>query len=191
MRIKKAKARISLWMNRLLSRGGILVLIKLVLESLPVYWTSIMAIPRGVMDKIRRLSFKYLWSKGVHLVKWAAIAAPKEMGGWGLKNLHLFSRALAGKILWHLTQRNSLWEHVTCSKYMSYLSIVNWFKYPAKFSKGSLVWKVLVENFPLVGDFVVWKIGDERQVRLREDPWLGAGNLFRLSKPLLLHLREA
>jgi len=31
---------------------------------------------------------------------------------------------------------------------------------PIKSSKGSIVWKALVEAFPVVGDWVVWKIGD-------------------------------
>ena len=106
-------------MNRLLSRGGRLVLIKLVLESLPVYWNSIMAIPRGVMDKIRRLSFKYLWSKGVHLVKWVAIAAPKEMGGWGLKDLNLFGKTLAVNSLWNFFSKESLWKHILLQKYIA------------------------------------------------------------------------
>jgi hypothetical protein len=52
------------------------------------------------------------------------------------------------------------------------------------------VWKALVEAFPLVGDWVVWKIGDGKKVRVGEDPWLGAGNYFRLSPPLIQSLRN-
>jgi hypothetical protein len=48
----------------------------------------------------------------------------------------------------------------------------------------------LIEAFPLVGEWVVWKIGDEKKVRVGEDPWLGAGNSFRLSMPLILSLRN-
>jgi hypothetical protein len=50
--IRKVEARIAIWVNRLLSRGGRLVLIKAVLEGIPVYWNSIDAIPKGVLDKI-------------------------------------------------------------------------------------------------------------------------------------------
>jgi hypothetical protein len=31
------------------------------------------------------------------LASWKKLAAPKENGGWGLKNLFLFSKALAAK----------------------------------------------------------------------------------------------
>ena len=60
--IHKVEVRISVWTNKLLSRGGRLVLIKSVLEGIPVYWNSIAVIPKGILDKIHRLSFKYLWS---------------------------------------------------------------------------------------------------------------------------------
>jgi hypothetical protein len=56
--IKKVEAKISIWVNRLLSRGGRLVLLKSVLESIPVYWNSIVAIPRGVLKKITQNKFQ-------------------------------------------------------------------------------------------------------------------------------------
>jgi hypothetical protein len=76
------------------------------------------------------------------------------------------------------------------SKYFPNLSVIEWFRQPKKSSKGSIVWKDMVEAFPLVGDWVVWKIGDKKKVRVGEDPWLGAGNYFRLSLPLILSLRN-
>jgi hypothetical protein len=94
--IRKVEARIAIWVNRLLSRGGRLVLIKEVLEGILVYWNSIAAIPKGILDHIRRIRFFFLWvgqnsPGGTHLASWNSIALPKEMGGWGLKNIRLFS----------------------------------------------------------------------------------------------------
>jgi hypothetical protein len=45
--------------NRLFSTGGRLVLLKVVLEIIPVYLNSIAAIPNGVLKKIHELSFQY------------------------------------------------------------------------------------------------------------------------------------
>ena len=51
------------WSHRWLSRGGKLVLIKSVLEALPVFWMHFW-IPVGIIEKIRKLCFKFLWSCG-------------------------------------------------------------------------------------------------------------------------------
>eukprot|EP01018_Ginkgo_biloba_P004985 Gb_28741 [translate_table: standard] len=40
--------------------------------------------------------------EGIPLVKWQTMATPKSLGGWGLKNIHLFGRASAAKSVWRL-----------------------------------------------------------------------------------------
>jgi hypothetical protein len=102
--IAKFEKRIGLWCHRWLSLGGRFVLLKSVLESLPVYWLAVAIIPTFVLNRIRQLMFNFLWSgsgarEHIHLCKWEIIAKPKSYGGWGVRNLHLFSRALAGEYL--------------------------------------------------------------------------------------------
>jgi hypothetical protein len=41
----------------------------------------------------------------------------------------------------------------------------------------------------MVGNWIVWKIGDGSRVRVGEDPWLGVGDNFRLLEPLHQLLR--
>jgi hypothetical protein len=36
---------------------------------------------------------------GIPLVKWTQIAMLKQMGGWGVKNIFCFTKALVAKIL--------------------------------------------------------------------------------------------
>jgi hypothetical protein len=62
------------------------VLVKVVLESILVYWMSIAHIPKGILDKIRKKCFSFLWvgkreKKGIPLVKWSRVANLKEVGG--------------------------------------------------------------------------------------------------------------
>jgi hypothetical protein len=75
------------------------------------------------------------------------------------------------------------------SKYFPSLSISDWFREPLKSTKGSIVWKALVQAFPLVGKWTVWHIKNGEKVRLGEDPWLGDGNNYKLSQPLLQFLK--
>ena len=58
---KKIESKISMWTNRFLSRGRKLVLLKFMLQSIPVYWESISYIPKGILAKIRKKILSFLW----------------------------------------------------------------------------------------------------------------------------------
>jgi hypothetical protein len=46
------------------------------------------------------------------------IARPKIYGGWGLKNMDMFGRALAAKSLWRCLTKDGLWNKVVKDKYI-------------------------------------------------------------------------
>jgi hypothetical protein len=99
---KKFDARISNWSHRWLSLGGRVILVKSVLESIPVYWLSLANIPKCTLNNIRRRMFNFLWTgnklkEGVHLISWKKLAKPKKVGGWGIKNIFIFGKALSSK----------------------------------------------------------------------------------------------
>jgi hypothetical protein len=52
------------------------------LKAIPIYWHSLVFIPKGILEKIKKMSFRFLWSgkkesEGISLVKWQPIAKPK------------------------------------------------------------------------------------------------------------------
>jgi len=68
---------------------------------------SLARIPKGILEKIRKICSKFLWEgtqEKVVLpwVKWAPLVVPKTLGGWGVKNIFLFSKALDEKLVWRL-----------------------------------------------------------------------------------------
>ena len=58
--VAKVEKRIKHWSFQWLSKGGKLILIKSVLEAIPVYWMHFW-IPLGIIEKIRKLCFKFIW----------------------------------------------------------------------------------------------------------------------------------
>jgi hypothetical protein len=89
--LKKYEQRICHWCNHFLTLGGRYVLIKVVLESQPVYWLALAHIPGSVLNQIRMMTFSFLWSEqnssSYHLCKWETLARPKSFGGWGIRNI--------------------------------------------------------------------------------------------------------
>jgi len=80
----------------------------------------------------------------------------KELGGWGIKFLFYFSKALAAKIICRLIHNQMLWGNVMVSKYLAGISFEEWFFQPKKsISNSSIVWKEPVYAFPLIND---WEI---------------------------------
>ena len=59
--IQKYEKRIYLWSHKYLSLGGRLVLVQAVLSNLPVYWLGLDPIPISVLNKLRSLTFAFLW----------------------------------------------------------------------------------------------------------------------------------
>jgi hypothetical protein len=105
--ITEVQRRINLWWNRSLSRGRP-ILVKFVLEAIPIYRHSLAFIPKGVLEKI---SFRFLWyqkkeSEGIPLGKWKAIEILKT---WEDGNLQITS--ICGGIGYQgpLETRNRCW----------------------------------------------------------------------------------
>jgi hypothetical protein len=60
--IEKLEKRLNIWSHKWLSKVGRLVLVKFVLEAIPVYWMSLAWIPKGILERTRKLCSKFLWA---------------------------------------------------------------------------------------------------------------------------------
>lgn len=122
--IAKVEKRLNIWYNRYLTRAGRLTLIKAALEATPVYWMSLAWIPRGILDRLQNICCRFLWKGNKQgslfaWVKWDTIARPKKWGGWGIKILEVFAKALAAKLGCQLITTHSLWTKVVYEKYIA------------------------------------------------------------------------
>lgn len=114
--IAKVEKIIKAWCFRWFYRFRRLVLIKSVLEVISIFWISLSLIPLGVLKSIQTLCSIFLWMgiyKDIHfftLVRWDRISLPKGWGGWGIKSIHSFSKALDSKVGWRLFFTEILWN---------------------------------------------------------------------------------
>jgi len=143
--------KLGLWCYRWLSLGGRLILAKSVLESIPVYWLSLYKVPKSIMVGLRRRVTSFLWSGNgsdnkIHLARWDLLSKPKCDGGWGLKNLDRFSRALRMKSLWRGLNADTLWSWVLIDKYLKGSSVHEWFRSAVTLKHNvSTIWRGFME----------------------------------------------
>lgn len=111
--VAKIESRIKHWSFKWLSRPGRLALIKPVLLAIPVYWAALTWVPKGILERIRRVCNRFLWagSKEESVLPWVAwdkVVRPKEWGEWGIKELTAFGQSLEAKLGWRLIKMENL-----------------------------------------------------------------------------------
>ena len=87
--LEAIKTRLQSWKAKLLSFTGRIVLIKSILSSLHLYWTSVFILLASILQAIDHLLLGFLWF-GTGLKKcifkaWKDVCLPKEEGGLGIK----------------------------------------------------------------------------------------------------------
>eukprot|EP00253_Pinus_taeda_P033291 PITA_33291 len=115
--LEKIESRLSLWTHRSLNIASRLVLIKAVLQSMPLYLFSILAAPKWVIKKIKSLQRNFLWgATGTHrkwaLLRWTTVCKPKEKGGIGLRDPSHSNSIMCAKI-WEGQLQDEVWQNWT------------------------------------------------------------------------------
>lgn len=100
--VDRVKRRLEPWYNRYLSQAGKEVLIKSILQSVPVYSMSCFLLPKTVCDEIHLLLANFWWGKNcdkrkIPWVSWKRLYLPKKEGGMGFRDLYSFNKALLAK----------------------------------------------------------------------------------------------
>ncbi|KAK9055104.1 hypothetical protein SSX86_026184 [Deinandra increscens subsp. villosa] len=110
--------RLSLWKAKHLSIGGRLVLIKSVLDSLPIYYFSIYKAPKKVLAKLESIRMNFLWGGSlnkskIHWVRREQVTKSKDNGGLGLDPLENINLSLLAKWIWrYKVDTSKLWRRV-------------------------------------------------------------------------------
>jgi hypothetical protein len=103
--IDKIKNRLASWPFRSLNIASRIVLLKSVLQSIPIYPLSIKATSKGVCTKLKEIFGKFLWEgpkqqRKWALVSWKNLVKRKEEGGLGIRDPEMLNKILGAKLWW-------------------------------------------------------------------------------------------
>ncbi|KAJ6989648.1 hypothetical protein NC653_018206 [Populus alba x Populus x berolinensis] len=163
-----------------------LQLIKSVLFSIQVYWSSMFIFPCATIRKIESILAAFLW-KGTSLsptrskVAWNAICFPLHEGGLGIKKLKTWNQAATIKHIWHLlTDKKSIWTtwvHRILLRGRSFWQL----NMP---SNPSWTWRKILQTRELCRGWIISRIGNDSSTFLWYDYWLPEGTRFIDVHPL-------
>lgn len=88
-----------------------MILIRHVLQSIPIYLLLAMCPPKVVIRRMHQIFAKFFWGNiGVerrkHWVSWDVLCLPLEEGGLGFRSLFDINKALMAKLWWKFKNNN-------------------------------------------------------------------------------------
>ncbi|KAL9670829.1 hypothetical protein QQ045_008387 [Rhodiola kirilowii] len=129
--IEKVWKKVQGWKEKTLSMAGKEVLIKAVIQAIPMYAMMCYKLPDSLVRRIVSIVSKFWWSnnkdgKGVHLCIYDKLCRSKIDGGLGFRDMRIFNEALLAKHAWRLLVcENSLVSRLLKAKYYSNSIVLN------------------------------------------------------------------
>eukprot|EP00253_Pinus_taeda_P033659 PITA_33659 len=193
--LEKLETRLSLWTHRSLNMASRLVLIKAILQAMPLYIFSILSAPKWVLNELKSIQRAFLsGSKGPHrkwaLVKWDTACLPKKGGCLGLRDPPLINAMMGARIWWRwISGPSTPWTTLWNAKYVGNCRREEIVKI-TELSNGSIIWNSAKTHRILIQQHSFWEVKSGHQAHFWEDSWQQMPNLSVICTNLTLRDRD-
>jgi hypothetical protein len=149
-------------------------MIKSVLQAIPSYVMSVYLIPETTIKEIERMINSFWWgggtnNRGIKWLAWDRMSYPKEFGGLGFRDLHLFNLAMVAKQGWNFMMKpNTLVAKVYKARYFPKTSFFD----SNLGSNPSYAWRSIWKSKKVLINGCRWRIGDGTTIKVMNEPWL-------------------
>lgn len=125
--------RMQNWTNRFLTKAGREILLKNVIQAIPLHAMSLFLLPKELISELERAMNSFWWKgdcrsrHGINWKEWKHLTHPKSWGGGlNFRNLRTFNLAMVSKQTWRILQNpSSLVARVFKAKYYPNCSILS------------------------------------------------------------------
>ncbi|KAL0320306.1 UNVERIFIED_CONTAM: putative mitochondrial protein [Sesamum radiatum] len=101
--------KVNIWVAKKLSQAGHAVLLKTVLQTIPIYTMSCFRFPDLFLNELESLMASFFWNCGheskIHWKSWAFLCRHKKEGGLGFRRLRECNLALLAKQAWRIAMK--------------------------------------------------------------------------------------
>lgn len=174
--IEKLESRLNQCTHRALNLVSRVVLIKVVLQAMPLYLFSILAAPKCVLKRLRNIQIGFLWGSNATnrkwaLVKWSTVSKLKEKGGIGLRDPEHSNAIMGAKIWWQwLTNPGKPCVTLWTEKYANHRPQEELIRLKPS-DKGSLIWNAAKEHYQMIQQHSFWEVRNVYTTRFWTDTW--------------------
>lgn len=141
--------RMQSWTNRFLTKAGREILLKNVIQAIPLHAMSLFLLPKTLIIELERAMNAFWWKgectnrRGINWREWSYMTNPRSFGGLNFRKLREFNLAMISKQTWRILQNpDSLVAKVFKAKYFPDCSIMS----ARRGSNPSFIWSSLIET---------------------------------------------
>jgi hypothetical protein len=184
---------VSDWKTKFLSQAGKEVLIKAVVQAIPIYSMSMFLLPKELCKELNSVMQNFWWGhkendKKIRWLSWEKMGLSKAQGGMGFRDLISFNKALLAKQCWRLTQYpNSLVGKIIKGKYFHGGTLLK----ANLGSRPSFAWRSILAARDLFKEGIMWRIGDGKSVSIWKDRWIPKPIIYSVQTPCRILSEDA
>ncbi|KAK3230732.1 hypothetical protein Dsin_002613 [Dipteronia sinensis] len=173
------------WGERLLSVGGIEILIKAVIQSVLTYTMSLFRLLKGLISKIHPLCARFWWGSNgdkrkIHWCTWSRLCKSKMKWGLGFRDLKTFNKALLSKQCRRIFKNpESLVARILKKCYFLNDNLL-------EASKKSSTYNSMIWGKGLMEAGLRWRVGRSTSINIYNDKGVLNPSTFKIFFPLNL-----
>ncbi|XP_020969282.1 uncharacterized protein LOC110267813 [Arachis ipaensis] len=173
------------WKEKLLNQAGKEVLIKAVIQAIPVYAMNVIKFPKSFCRKIESIIAKFWWTnngkeRSIHWKSWKKMTRSKLNGGLGFKDFESQNIALLAKQAWRLVkEEDAIWARILKAIYYPNCSLWE----AGRGGNASWIWRSMLEGRDFLRRKGRWSVGSGEGIHIWDDNWVvGIDKLRRVGE---------